>query len=88
MTIFLIILFFALLPFAPVYVSATAPVVTEDGEELGNITLVAARVCTMQLLRKFSLPRKSVLCYRSKILKKGMIDSPFILRRWTSKFFT
>ena len=71
MTVILIILFFALLPFAPVYVSATAPVVTEDGEELGNITLVARARLYDAILTKILTPTQIRIILPFKNFEKG-----------------
>ena len=71
MTVFLIILFFALLPFAPVYVSATAPVVTEDGEELGNITLIAHARLYDAILTKILTPTQIRIMLPFKNFEKG-----------------
>lgn len=71
MTIFLIILFCALLPFAPVYVSTTAPVVTEDGEELENITLVAHARLYDAILMKILTPTQVRIMLPFKNFEKG-----------------
>ena len=71
MTIFLVILFFALLPFAPVYVSVTAPVVTEDGEELENITLVGRARLYDAILTKILTPTQIRIMLPFKNFEKG-----------------
>lgn len=71
MTVFLIILFFALLPFAPVYVSVTAPVVTEDGEEPENITLVARACLYDAILTKILTPTQIRIMLPFKNFEKG-----------------
>lgn len=71
MTVFLIILFFALLPFAPVYVSVTAPVVTEDGEEPENITLVARARLYDAILTKILTPTQIRIMLPFKNFEKG-----------------
>lgn len=71
MTVFLIILFFALLPFAPVYVSVTAPVVTEDGEELERLTLIAYTRLYDAILSKILAPTQIRIMLPFKNFEKG-----------------
>lgn len=56
MTIFLIILFFLLLPFAPVYMAATTQVKTQTGKKLGEITMVTHSNLFYALYIKFTSP--------------------------------
>lgn len=71
MTIFLVILFCTLLPFAPVYVSVTAPVVTEDGEELENITLIGRARLYDAILTKILTPTQIRIMLPFKNFEKG-----------------
>lgn len=71
MTIFLVILFCTLLPFAPVYVSVTAPVVTEDGEELEYITLIGRARLYDAILTKILTPTQIRIMLPFKNFEKG-----------------
>ena len=71
MTIFLVILFFALLPFAPVYISITAPVVTDDGEELESVTLIGRARLYDAILTKILTPTQIRIMLPFKNFEKG-----------------